>query len=106
VHRKFNTLLGACRTAGGFSYDLLKCITSDSNAYIRSRLVGNKFYGTEWRNITVEEMYHAIGMILKMSLVTIHLGGLKAFLTEKKIYLSCDKAVDPMLFKQIGLKIA
>jgi hypothetical protein len=34
-------------------------------------------------------------MILKMSLVTVRLGGLKAYFNpEKKIYLSCDKAVD------------
>ena len=34
VHRKFNTLLGICGTAGSFSYDLLKQITLNSNAYV------------------------------------------------------------------------
>ena len=95
IDKKFNALLAACGTAEGFTYDLLKCITTNSNVYVQSRLVGNKFYGSEWKNITVEEMYHTLGMILKMSLVTIRLGGLKAYLNiEKKIYLSCDKAID------------
>ena len=51
----------------------------NSNNYIQGRLVGNKFYGSDWKNITVEEMLHTFGMILKMSLVSIHLGGLKAY---------------------------
>jgi hypothetical protein len=69
VGRKFNTLLGACGTAGSFTHELVKCITMNSNAYIQARLVGNKFYGSDWKNITLDEMFHISGMILKMSLV-------------------------------------
>jgi hypothetical protein len=88
-------LLGACGTAGGFSYELIKRITMNSNAYVRSRLVGNKFYGSDWKNITVEEMFHTLGMILKMSLVNIRLGGLKAYFNPlKKLYISCDDMIE------------
>jgi hypothetical protein len=65
------TLLGAHGTAGGFTYELIKRITTNLNAYVHSRLVGNKFYGALWKDITVPEMYWALGMILKTSLVTI-----------------------------------
>ena len=50
---KFDTLLGACGIAGGFSHELLKRITMNSNANERARLVGHRFYGSDWKNITV-----------------------------------------------------
>lgn len=92
---KFNTLLGACATAGGFSHGLIKWISMNSNAYVCAWLVGNKFYGCDWKNITVEEMFHALGIILKMRLVNILLGGLKAYLNPiTKGYITCDNAID------------
>ena len=84
VDRKFDTFLGACGIAGGFSCELLKCITINSNAYVGAQLVGNRFYGLDWKNITIEEMFHTLGMILKMSLVNICLGGLKAYFNPIK----------------------
>ena len=58
-------------------------------------MVGNKFYGSDWKNITVEEMFRMLGMILKMSLVNICLGGLKAYFNPlKKLYISCDKVIE------------
>ena len=47
VDIKFDTVLGACGTAGGFSYELVKRITMNSNNYLWERLVGNKFYGSD-----------------------------------------------------------
>jgi hypothetical protein len=37
VSRRFTTLLGACGVAGGFSYELMKRITANTNAYVRSK---------------------------------------------------------------------
>jgi len=57
--------------------------------------VGNKFYGSDWKNITVKEMFHTLGMILKMNLVNICLGGLKAYFNPiKKLYISCDEVIE------------
>jgi len=84
VDRKFDSLLGACGIAGGFSYELIKCITMNSNAYVQAWLVGNKFYGFDWKNIMVEEMFHMLGMILKIE-------GL--FQPLKKLYISCDEII-------------
>mgnify|MGYP006184554199 CR=1 FL=1 len=95
VDVKFNTLLVACGTAWGFSYELVKLITMNLNAYVWARLVGNKFYGSNWKNITIEEMFHTFGMILKMSLVSICLGGLKAYFNPiTKLYIFCNKAIE------------
>jgi hypothetical protein len=35
IANKFSTPLGACGVAGGFTYELIKCITANSNAYGR-----------------------------------------------------------------------
>ena len=69
--------MDACAVAGGFSYDLIKRITAHTNASVRSKLVGYSFYGKEWRNIRVEEMYWSLGMILKMSLINFNFGGIR-----------------------------
>jgi hypothetical protein len=67
----------------------------NSNTYVRAIFVGNKFYGSDWKHIIVEELFHTFGMILKMSLVTIRLGGLKAYFNPiTKLYISCDEAIE------------
>jgi len=67
----------------------------NSNAYVRARLVGNRFYGSDWKNITIAEMFHTLGMILKMSLVNIRLSGLKVYFNPiKKLFISCDDVID------------
>lgn len=100
---RFTTLLGACATAGGFSYDLFKRISMNSKAYVCTSFVASNFYGCDWKNITVEEMFHAQGMILKTSLVNIRLGGLKAYFNPiTKVYITCDNAVDLKLSTPTG----
>lgn len=67
----------------------------NTNAYVWACLVGNKFYGCDRKNITVEEMFHALGMILKMKLVNIQLGGIKAYFNLiTKVYITCNNAID------------
>ncbi len=94
VSHRFYTVMGACAVAGGFSYDLIKRITAHTNASVRSKLVGYSFYGKEWRNIRVEEMYWTLGMILKMSLINFNFGGIRNyFIPMKKVYPT-SKGVD------------
>jgi hypothetical protein len=62
VARRLDKLLGACGTGGGFTYNLIKQITANSNAYVCSRLRRNKFYGTVWKNITMPEKYWTLGV--------------------------------------------
>jgi hypothetical protein len=65
---KFVTLLEACGVAGGFTYPLIKQITANSNAYANSHKKNNRFSGSVWKPITVEEMYRFLGMTIKMSI--------------------------------------
>ena len=40
-------------------------------------------------------MFHAFGMILKLSLISICLGGLKAYFNPiNQLYISCDEAIE------------
>jgi hypothetical protein len=45
VSKKFRTVLQACRVAGGFTYELIKHITANSNAYASRNLKGSNFEG-------------------------------------------------------------
>lgn len=66
-------------------------------------VVGNRYHVMAYKNINTEEMYHAAGMILKMSLVSIHFDELKTYLNAiNKIYNSCDQAIDLKTIDQTG----
>ena len=75
IANKFSTPLEACGVVGGFMYDLIKCITANSNAYADRKKRNNHFAGSVWSPISVEEMYHALGIILKMSIHNHQIGG-------------------------------
>lgn len=61
IDKKFNTLLDACGTANALTYKLKKRFTNNSNAYIFNQGVGNKFYVSDWKSITVEHGSHTGG---------------------------------------------
>lgn len=95
VIRTLVTLLGACGTAGDFSYELAKCITMNSNACVWVRLFNSKFYKQDWKSITIEEMFHTLGLILKMSLVSICLGRIMAYFNPiTKLYIFCGESIE------------
>ncbi len=88
VSNKFQTCLEACGVAGGFTYQLIKRITANSNAYVDKIKVGNRFFGTIWTPITVQEMYRALGIILKMSIDCRQLGGIQSYFSPPREILS------------------
>ncbi len=69
VGSKFQTLLGAAEVCGGFSREFIKRLTAHSNHYAQEHMDGgNRFGGSKWLNIFVQDMYHFLGVILKMSI--------------------------------------
>ena len=88
VSNKFQTCLEACGVAGGFTYQLIKKITANSNAYVDRIKVGNRFAGTLWTPITVQEMFRALGIILKMSIDCRQLGGIQSYFSPPRELLS------------------
>ena len=87
IGTKFNTVLDACGIDSGFIYNLMKRITAILNAYAWSKLIGDKFVGSPWRNITLEEMYNSFGIILKMSIDNYQLGGINAYFSPPSQFL-------------------
>ncbi len=79
VSTRFRTVLEAFGVAGGFTYELIKRITANSNAYASKNLKGSNFAGSFWHPISVEEMYHFLGIILKMSIDNRQVGGYHAY---------------------------
>ena len=55
---------------------------------MHAKLVGGKFVGSSWRIITVEEMYHAYGISLKISIDNHQLGGINAYLSPPSYFFS------------------
>ena len=79
ICNKFETILGSCSVAGGFTYELMKRITANSNAYANRHKKENRFAGSLWKPILVEEMHHALGIILKMSIDNRQIGGINDY---------------------------
>jgi hypothetical protein len=73
------SLFDVCGVAGGFIYQLISRIIANSNAYASHHKKNNRFGGSVWKPITVKEMYHFLGMTLKMSIDNRELGGMTAY---------------------------
>jgi Transposase IS4 len=72
--------LGVC---GGLDYDLVCRLARNSNEYARKYLLvndrNNRLHGQRFENITTEEMYHFLGITLRISLSPIDGGGYGAY---------------------------
>ena len=79
VSTRFQTVLRACRVADGFTYQLIKCIMANSNAYASKNLRGSNFAGNLWHPITVNEMYHFLRIMLKITIDSHQIGGFQAY---------------------------
>lgn len=74
--------------AGGLTYQLIKQITANANAYVNKPKVDNCFGGSIWKPIKVQEMYHALGTIQKMSMDNRQLGGIKLYFNPPHTMIS------------------
>jgi hypothetical protein len=51
-------------------------VTDNSNAYANKHIKNNRFAGSVWKPIMTEEMFHALGVMTKMSIDNRQLGGI------------------------------
>ncbi len=68
-----------CAVAGNFNRKLIIHLTYHSNEYAYEN-IGNDgaFHGYKLGNISVGEMYHILGIILEMALISLDIGGFKS----------------------------
>ena len=85
VARRFETVMGCLEVCSGMDYEFFKCIIANSNEYARMHMNNDGQYaGSNWTNVTVEEMVRFLGIILKMSIDNRELGGYAANFTKRK----------------------
>ena len=63
-------------------------VTKSSNKYGQDRLKNENFGGMKWKNITVQDIIHFYGVMLRMSIYTWHLGGYTSYF-ESISRISC-----------------
>ena len=61
-------MLEGCGVTGGFMCELIKHILFCLNEYAVRNVVGGHFAGSFWHPIETEEMFHALGIMFKMSI--------------------------------------
>jgi Transposase IS4 len=84
--------LGAC---GGLDYEFVCRLARNSNEYAKRHLCTNdrnrRLHGQPFKNITTEEMYHFLGITLRISLSPVDWGGYEAyFATGNKVVLDVE----------------
>ena len=76
---------------------LFRRITNNSNAYAQSRVKRGSFVGYKWVPIKVEEMIKFFGIMLKISIHDLNLGGYDAY-WDKDIRVNARKNYHVKLF--------
>jgi Transposase IS4 len=83
VAESFSNPFECLAVCGGLDYDLVCRLASNSNEYARKHLLpsdrNNRLHGHTFTNITTEEMYHFLGITLRISLSPIDWGGYEAY---------------------------
>ena len=84
-------------TAGGFNHDLVKKFTMSSNNYFKMKILphimNRRLHGHRWEDITTEEMFHFMGILLKIGLIPIDYGGYPTYWSVKNHQLHMDNGV-------------
>jgi len=83
VAEAFTTPFECLNVCGGLDHDLICRLARNSNEYARTYLLNNdrnkRLLGHTFNTISVEEMYHFLGITLRISLSPIDYGGYQAY---------------------------
>jgi len=83
---------------GGLSYRMVARLTKGTNTYFHTAIKPNLgrnciWHKLKWRDISVEEMYHFLGILLRISLSPVDGGGYKTyFSTRNKVIVPSSNA--------------
>jgi len=94
VASSFSDLFDTFCRVGGLSCEFVVRIAANSNdhyhAQIKTELGQNRFHNLQWKDISTEEMYQFLGMLLKISLSPVDVGGYPAYFQPKNKELNTD----------------
>ena len=119
----FSTPFESLTTVGGMNYEFIASISSSSNQYFKSNIKGKRtdsngrYCNRKWTPISVEEMHHFLGILLRISLSPKDAGGYIACFTIDNMIISpggnaprliiantkgdCQEFMDLLRFQQI-----
>jgi MATE family multidrug resistance protein len=87
VAASFKSPLDCAEVCGGLTHEMVKRLTVQSNLYaeevLKPQYVGGRVEGSPWKKITVAEMYRFLGLMLKISISPLNLGGYEAYFSNK-----------------------
>jgi hypothetical protein len=87
VAESFDDPFQCLAICGGLDYDLVCRLARNSNEYVRHHLLpkdrNNRLHGKAYANITAEEMYHFLGITLRISLSPVDYGGYEAYFSAQ-----------------------
>jgi hypothetical protein len=83
VARRFDMVMGCIEVCSGMDYDFLKHSTANSNEHARMHTIPEGLIaGTDWTNVTVEEMTCFLCIISKISIEIRKLEGNSCYFTN------------------------
>jgi Transposase IS4 len=86
VAESFNTPFECLEVCGGLDYEFVNRLARNSNEYVRKHLLpknrNGRLHGVPFVNITTEEMYHFLGITLRISLSPVDWGGYEAYFSS------------------------
>jgi len=91
VARRFSDPFECLSECGGLTAEFIARLAANSNDYFETHIKPSlgrtqKYHGNIWKQISIEEMYHFLGICLKISLASIDGGGYAAhFQGEDKL---------------------
>jgi hypothetical protein len=87
VAASFKSPLDCAEVCGGLTHEMVKRLTVQSNLYaeevLKPQYVGGRVEGSPWKKITIAEMYRFLGLMLKISISPLNLGGYEAYFSNK-----------------------
>lgn len=101
ISRRFKDPFNAMKVLGGFDYTFVARVTSNSNEYAKQfilpRYPNRRIHGEQWRSVTVAEMYHFLGIMLKISLSPVDGGGYPIYFNKENSRIAYSTEESPVV---------
>ena len=95
IAEAFDDPFTALKVLGGFDYTFVARLTFNSNEYAKRYILpkypNRVINGETWRSITVKEMFHFLGIMLKISLSPVDGGGYTAYFHKGNLEISFNR---------------
>jgi hypothetical protein len=79
--------LECAEVCSGLTHEMIKRLMVQSNLYakevLKPQYTHGRIEGSPWKKITIAEMYHFLGIMLKISISLLNLGGYEAYFSNK-----------------------